>query len=84
MKTSGLNLLIPDKPDVERDAVAKSFERGGGVVHRIGRFWDPPAFEPSTVRVYGADAFCLVLQQKLGLSLCSPADDLLWRCRLGF
>jgi len=76
MKTSGLNLL-PDKPDVERDAVAKSFERGGGVVHRIGRFWDPPAFEPSTVRVYGADAFCLVLQQKFGLSLCSPADDLL-------
>ena len=77
MKTTGLNLLIPDKPDVERDAVAKFFERCGGVVHRIGRFWDPPIFEPSTVRVYGADAFCLVLQQKFGLSLCSPADDLL-------
>jgi hypothetical protein len=77
MKTTGLNLLIPDKPDVERDALVKSFERGGGVVHRIGRFWDPPAFEPSTVRVYGADTFCLVLQQKLGLTLCSPSDDLL-------
>lgn len=77
MKTTGLNLLIPDKPDVERDALAKSFERCGGVVHRIGRFWDPPTFEPSTVRVYGADAFCLVLQQKLGLTLCSPSDDLL-------
>jgi hypothetical protein len=61
MKTTGLNLLISDKPDVERDALAKSFERCGGVVHRIGRFWDPPTFEPSTVRVYGADAFCLVL-----------------------
>jgi hypothetical protein len=77
MKTTGLNLLIPDKPDVERDAVAKSFERYGGGAHRIGRFWDPPSFEPSTVRVYGADAFCLVLQQKLGLTLCSPSDDLL-------
>jgi hypothetical protein len=77
MKTTGLNLLIPEKPDVERDALAKSFERNGGVVHRIGRFWDPPTFEPSTVRVYGADSFCLVLQQKLGLTLCSPSDDLL-------
>lgn len=77
MKTTGLNLLIPDKPDVERDALVMSFERRGGVVHRIGRFWDPPTFEPSTVRVYGADSFCLVLQQKLGLTLCSPSDDLL-------
>jgi ATP-grasp domain, R2K clade family 2 len=77
MKTTGLNLLIPDKPDVERDAVARSFERCGGVVHRIGRFWDPPSFESSTVGVYGADAFCLVLQQKLGLTLCSPSDDLI-------
>jgi hypothetical protein len=77
MKATGLNLLIPDKPDVERDAVAKSFEQCGGTVHRIGRFWDPPTFEPSTVRVYGADAFCLVLQQKLGLTLCSPSNDLI-------
>jgi hypothetical protein len=84
MKTTGLNLLIPDKPDVERDALAKSFERCGGVVHRIGRFWDPPAFEPSTVRVYGADAFCLVLQQKLGLTLCSPSDDLLLQVPASF
>jgi hypothetical protein len=77
MKTTGLNLLIPDKPDIERDAVANAFETRGGAVHRIARFWDPPIFEPSTVRVYGADAFCLVLQQKLGFGLCSPSDDLL-------
>jgi ATP-grasp domain-containing protein len=76
-RSTGLNLLIPDKSDLERDAVANSFKRGGGTVHRIGRFWDPPTLEPSTVRVYGADAFCLVLQQKLGLTLCSPIDELL-------
>ena len=56
MKTTGLNLLIPDKPDVERDAVATAFETGGGAVHRIARFWDPPIFEPSlsayTVRMH--------------------------------
>lgn len=75
--TAGLNLLISDKPDPERDALAKSFARHGGEVHRLGRFWDPPSFDPATVRVYGADSFCLVLQQKLGFVLCSPADDFL-------
>lgn len=77
MITTGLNLLIPDKPDVERDAVAEAFESCGGTVYRIARFWDPPHFESSTVRVYGADTFCLVLQQKLGFTLHSPSDDLL-------
>lgn len=77
--TTGLNLLISDKPDPERDALADVFASRGGVVHRLGRFWDPPAFDPATVRVYGADSFCRVLQQKLGFALCSPADDLLLR-----
>src|SRR5215216_1084447 len=76
-RTAGLNLLISDKPDVERNTLADAFARRGGMVDRIGRFWDPPAFDLSTVRVYGADSFCLVLQQKLGFALCSPADDLL-------
>ena len=79
METAGLNLLIPDKPDAERDGLAEAFARRGGVVHRIGRFWDPPVFEPSSVRVYGPDSFCLVLQQKLSFELCSPDDDLLLR-----
>lgn len=79
METTGLNLLIPDKFDEEREAVAKAFARRSGTVHRIGRFWDPPAFVPATVRVYGPDSFCLVLQQKLGFALCSPDDDLLLR-----
>lgn len=77
--TTGLNLIISDKPDVERDALADAFAKGGGEVHRLGRFWDPPVFEPKTVRVYGADSFCLVLQQKLGFELCSPTDDLMLR-----
>lgn len=79
METSGLNLLIPDKPDAERDSLASAFVSHGGKVHRIGRFWDPPVFDQPTVRVYGPDAFCLVLQQKLGFELCSPDDDLLLR-----
>jgi hypothetical protein len=31
------------------------------------------------VRLYGNDAFCLVLAQKLALELVSPPDDLLLR-----
>ena len=77
--TTGLNLIISDKEDMERDALAEAFARRGGQVHRIGRFWDPPIFEASTVRLYGADSFVLVLQQKLGLQLCSPGDDLILR-----
>lgn len=84
MNTTGLNLLLPDKADWERDSVAESFASGGGTVHRIGRFWDPPVFDPRTVRVYGPDSFCLVLQQKLGLTLCSPSDELLLNLPTGF
>jgi hypothetical protein len=73
---NGLTLVVPDKPDIERDAVADAWERGGGTTLRLGRFWDPPPLDATRVRVYGNDTFCLVLQQKLGLDLLSPADDL--------
>ena len=69
--------MITDKPDVERDAVADVWSAAGGEVLRLGRFWDPPALDPTCVRVYGADSYCLVLAQKLGLALVSPPDDLL-------
>lgn len=75
----GLTLLIPAKPDRERDAVAHAFVNAGGAVLALDRFWEPPALEPISVRVYGPDTFCLVLQQKLGLVLDSPPDDALLR-----
>ena len=77
MNISGLVLMVPDKTDIECDAVASVWEQNGGEVLRLGRFWDPPSIDPTRVRVYGNDSFCLVLQQKLGLHLCSPPDDLL-------
>lgn len=76
MVFDGLTLVVPDKSDVERDAVCQSWERRGGSVLRIGRFWDPPPLDRSTVRLFGPDAFCLVLAQKLGLHLLSPDDSL--------
>ena len=73
----GLTLLISDKPDPERDAVAAALSDAGGEVLRLGRFWDPPALDAARVRVYGADTFAQVLAQRLGLSLLSPPDDVL-------
>lgn len=71
-------LVIPEKPDPERDAMAASWRRQGGEVVRLGRFWEPPSWRPEEVRVYGNDTFCLVLQQKLGLRLTAPDDALLF------
>jgi ATP-grasp domain-containing protein len=78
MNAAGLTLLLPDKPDVERDSLANVWERHGGMVLRLARFWDPPALDPGSVRVYGSNAFCLVLKEKLGLQLCSPSDELIF------
>jgi hypothetical protein len=70
-------LLIPDKPDTERDAVANVWEHHSGKVLRLGRFWDPPALDAKCVRVYGGTSFVPVLRDKLGFDLCTPADDLI-------
>jgi hypothetical protein len=74
---SNLNLVMPDKADPERDQVAAAWESAGGVVTRLGRFWEPPDLRREAVRVYANDTFALVLAQKLGLTLVSPPDDLL-------
>ena len=73
----GLTLMIPEKPDAERDAVAACWSEHGGSAIRLGRFWEPPEIAPERVRVYGNDTFCLVVAEKLGLSLTSPPDDLI-------
>jgi hypothetical protein len=77
MNINGLILLLPEKADTERDSVAHAWIAAGGKAEKLGRFWEPPAYDPQLVRLYGNDAFCLVLGQKLGLTLISPPDDLL-------
>jgi ATP-grasp domain-containing protein len=77
MRCAGLTLVIPEKHDAERASVAEAWRRAGGEVVTLGRFWEPPALDPASVRCYGNDTFCLVLAQKLNLTLISPADDFL-------
>lgn len=79
MDARGLTLVLSDKPDVERDAVASAWSTAGGEVLRLARFWEPPPLPAPSVRLYGAETFCQVVAQKLELELLSPPDDLLLR-----
>ena len=80
MNLKGKVLLIPEKPDEDRDAVANAWLKSGGEVIRLARFWEPPALKSESVCVYGGSNFSLVVAQKLGLELVSPADD--WLLKL--
>lgn len=73
-------LLLPDKADIERDAVAHAWQAHGGRVRRLGKFWQPSALDSARVCLYGNDTFCLVIAQKLGLQLVSPDDAILMQC----
>lgn len=70
-------LLIPDKPDIERDALASAWEEKGGEVIRVGKFWEKPAVGNKKVAIYGYDTFSLVLAQVLGVQLLSPRDEVI-------
>lgn len=73
----GLVLLIPERANADLDAFASVWEQHGGEVLRLGRFWDPPALDVKNLRVYGGTSFVTVLQKKLGIELCTPAEDLI-------
>jgi len=68
-------LLIPDKADTERDAIAKIWEDGGGEVMRIGKFWIKPEVGNKRVSIYGYDSFCLVLAQILEIEMEMVKDE---------
>ena len=80
MNLAGLNLVIPDKPDLERDAVADAWTNSGGTVHRVARFWEPPELPSESVRLYGPDTFALVVAEKLGLTLLEPDPYAVAKC----
>ena len=71
---AGLLLVVPEKADIEREAVLRAWRSGGGKVSRLGRFWEPPSYKAEAVRLYGNSTFCEILAQKLALRLISPAQ----------
>lgn len=70
-------LIIPDKEDIERDALARVWQQRGGEVLRIGKFWIKPETNNKRVALYGYDTFCLVLAQLLNLNLIMVKDELI-------
>ncbi len=68
MNYHNLILIIPEKPDTERFAVAEAWHNNGNVL-KLGRFLEPPDIGRKKVRLYGNDTFCLVLEQKLNLRM---------------
>ncbi|MBC9914950.1 ATP-grasp domain-containing protein [Chitinophaga varians] len=73
-------LLMPEKTDVELEAVAAAWESRGGEVRRLGKYWvrdETIAGRP--VAVYGNQAFAFVLAQLYGAELLSPDDTLITR-----
>jgi hypothetical protein len=73
-------LLIPEKTDIERSAVASTFQRLGGSVLRLAKFWQKPAdFEGEQIAIYGNDTFAKVVAQVFKVHLISPDDSLIAR-----
>lgn len=71
-------LLIPDKSDIERDAVANSWIKNSGKVLRVGKFWEHPNnINNQRVTIYGNDTFGLVLAQVIGVELMFPKDEII-------
>lgn len=71
-------LLIPEKEDLERSALADAWKNAGGTVERIGKFWEKPTLHNNAkLTIYGNDTFALVLAQVLSVELVSPKDELI-------
>ncbi|SJZ77406.1 protein of unknown function [Chitinophaga eiseniae] len=73
-------LLIPEKTDVELEAVASAWTNRGGDVRRLGKYWvREEAIAGRPVAIYGNQAFAFVLAQLYGAELLSPDDTLITR-----
>lgn len=70
-------LLLPEKSDPERDAVAEAWKAQGGEVRYIAKFWQKPSIGSSRISIYGNDTFALVLAQVLGKQLLMPQDEVI-------
>jgi hypothetical protein len=83
-RVDNLILVMPDKVDSERDAVADAWVLAGGSVQRLARFWEPPSLPSERVRLYGPDTFALVVAQKLEIDLAEPNPYAVFECPAQF
>lgn len=68
-------MLIPEKTDIEFEALLRAWIDNGGQVKRLGKFWiRDEALVHRPIAIYGSQAFALVLAQIYGVTLISPDD----------
>lgn len=73
-------LLIPEKTDIELEAVAAAWANRGGEVRRLGKYWvRDETIAGRHVAIYGNQAFAFVLAQLYAADLLSPDDTLITR-----
>lgn len=73
-------LLVPEKTDIERSLIIEPWQRLGGRVQRLARFWEKPdTLEGEQIAIYGNDTFAMVVAQIFNVQLLSPDDTLIAR-----
>ncbi|NLR59148.1 ATP-grasp domain-containing protein [Chitinophaga polysaccharea] len=87
MQTS-VTLIIPEKTDIEFEAVLRVWTDNGGAVKRLGRYWvKDEGLTRQNIAIYGNQTFAWVVAQIYGVTLISPDDTLVvelnrrWTCR---
>jgi len=73
-------LLIPEKTDVEFEAVASILTARGGKIKRLGKYWiKDETIAKLPLAIYGNQTFAMVLAQIYKKTLISPDDTLIAR-----
>ncbi|WP_440134476.1 ATP-grasp domain-containing protein [Chitinophaga sancti] len=73
-------LLIPEKTDVEFEAVARVLTAMGGKIKRLGKYWiKDETLIDRPLAIYGNQTFAMVLAQIYKRTLISPDDTLIAR-----
>lgn len=73
-------LLIPEKTDIEFEAVIDSMPVNKGTIRKLGKYWvKDDALMGQPLAIYGNQAFAMVLAQLYNKTLISPDDTLIAR-----
>ncbi len=73
-------LLIPEKTDIEFEAVFAIWTKRGGQIKRLGKYWiRDEELAKQRIAVYGNQTFSLILAQIYDVMLLSPDDTLIAR-----
>lgn len=73
-------LLIPEKTDIEFEAVITSMHAGKGTTRKLGKYWvKDDTLTGKPLAIYGNQTFAMVLAQLYEKTLISPDDTLIAR-----